>query len=128
MSRRRGALQRGRGRASALAAIAIGAALAGCDRGAAVPVDAVDVRILAQDTSWDASYLVGAPRGARAEVPTAREVHVPLGAEVRLALASRDYICLYSAPALGLRDFAAPELPGEFRFRAARVGNYDLRG
>ena len=29
---------------------------------------------------------------------------------------------------LWLRDFAAPELPSEFRFRADHAGRYDLRG
>jgi cytochrome c oxidase subunit II len=61
-------------------------------------------------------------------VPTGREVHVPLGAEVRLTLTSRDYISDFTLPQLGLRDFAAPDLPSEFRFRADRAGRYDVRG
>ena len=31
-------------------------------------------------------------------------------------------------PELGLRDFAAPDLPSEFRFRADRTGRYSVRG
>ena len=101
--------------------------LGGCDARPAVRVDAVDVRLVAQDTSWHASYLIHESHGAT-EVPTGREVHVPLGADVRLALTSRDYISDFRLPELGLRDFAAPDLPSEFRFRADRAGRYDVRG
>jgi len=55
-------------------------------------------------------------------------VHVPIGADVRLVLTSRTYISDFRLPALGLRDFAAPDLPSEFRFRAVRAGRYDVRG
>jgi len=101
--------------------------LGGCDALPAVPVDAVDLRLVAQDTSWQASYVLHGAHGST-EVPTGREVHVPLGADVRLALASRDYISDFRLPALGLRDFAAPDLPSEFRFRADRTGRFDVRG
>jgi len=101
--------------------------LGGCEARPAVRVDAVDVRLVAQNTSWHASYLFKEAKGAT-EVPTGREVHVPVGADVRLALTSRDYISDFTLPALGLRDFAAPELPSEFRFRADRTGRYDVRG
>jgi cytochrome c oxidase subunit 2 len=107
-----------------VAALGIG----GCDAGAAVRVDAVDVRLMAQDTSWHASYLLPKRHGATTTVPTGREVHVPIGAEVRLALMSRDYISDFSLPELGLRDFAAPDLPSELRFRADRTGRFDVRG
>jgi cytochrome c oxidase subunit 2 len=99
----------------------------GCRARPPIRVDAVDVRLVAQDTSWHASYVLGSAQRAT-EVPTGREVHVPLGADVRLALTSRDYISDFRVPELGLRDFAAPELPSEFRFRADRVGRYSVRG
>lgn len=92
-----------------------------------IPVDAVSVRLVAQDTSWQASYLLQARHGST-EWPTGREVHVPVGSDVRLVLTSRDYISDFTVPALGLRDFAAPDLPSELRFRADRPGRYDLRG
>jgi len=90
-------------------------------------LQSVVVRMLAHDTTWQATYVVTQPHGV-AEIPTGREVHVPLGAEVVLALASRDYISDFTLPGLGLRDFAAPGLPSEFRFRADRLGRFDLRG
>jgi cytochrome c oxidase subunit 2 len=98
------------------------ALLGACEESAEVPVRAVDVRILSAQTSWTASYV-----GDR-EVPAGREVHVPLGADVRLSLASRDYISIFSAPGLGLRDVAAPGLPREFRFRADTAGTFEVRG
>jgi len=108
-----------------VAAVVIGSS--GCHARPPVRVDVVDVRLVAQDTSWHASYIVYQEQGVT-EVPTGREVHVPLGAEVRLALSSRDYISDFRLPELGLRDFAAPDLPSEFRFRAERPGRYSVRG
>jgi len=99
------------------------AALSACAAPRSVGVDAVDVRLVAEDTTWRAAYLAG-----QQELPTGREVHVPVGADVRLVLTSRRYISDFRLPALGLRDFAAPDLPSEFRFRAARAGRYDVQG
>jgi cytochrome c oxidase subunit 2 len=81
----------------------------------------VEIRVLAEDTSWSAFYLPD-------EVSTGREVHVPLGADVSLTLTSRNYVSLFFMPAFALRDFASPGLPGTFRFRADQVGSYELRG
>ena len=118
--------QRNRRRVRRWFAPAIALIVTACG-GRDIRVDEVDVRLVAQDTSWQASYVV--ERAHRTtEVPTGREVHVPLGADVRLALSSRDYIADFRVPDLGLRDFAAPDLPSEFRFRADRVGRYVLRG
>lgn len=111
----------------ALAVAAVGC-LGACNTRPAVPLDAVDVRLVAEGTSWHASYLVTGRNGATTAVPTGREVHVPLDADVRLALTSRDYISDFTLPQLGLRDFAAPDLPSEFRFHADRAGRYDVRG
>jgi cytochrome c oxidase subunit 2 len=101
--------------------------LGACGVRPTIPVDVVDVRLVAQETSWHASYVI--PQAHRTnEVPTGREVHVPIGADVRLALSSRDYISDFRLPELGLRDFAAPDLPSELRFRADRAGRYEVRG
>jgi len=100
--------------------------LGGCGA-PSIRVDAVNVRLVAEDTSWHASYVIQ-QANRTTEVPTGREVHVPLGADVRLALSSRDFISDFRVPDFGLRDFAAPDLPSEFRFRADRAGRYLLRG
>ena len=102
--------------------------LAGCHAEPAVRIDAVEVRLVAEDTSWRASYLLPQHGGPAIAVPTGREVHVPLGADVRLGLTSRDYIADFRLSDLGLRDFAAPDLPSEFRFRADHAGQYEVRG
>ena len=94
----------------------------------AVPVDDVDVRLVAEDRSWHASYLVAEASASGREVATGREVHVPLGAQVRLTLLSATFISDFALPELGLRDFAAPDLPSELDFRADRPGRYQLRG
>ena len=114
--------------ASGLVATALaGGCGAGPGGGEPVSVDRVQIDLVAQDTAWTASYLLAGP-GTTTLVPTGREVHLPLGAEVELALASRDFICVFSMPGLGFRDFAAPGLPATFHFRADRVGSYDMRG
>jgi heme/copper-type cytochrome/quinol oxidase subunit 2 len=112
----------------ALAFAFTAAGLSGCSTAPALGVENVDVRLVAEDTSWHASYLIPERNGVPTVVPTGREVHVPLGADVRLALTSRDYISDFTVPQLGLRDFAAPDLPSEFRFHADRSGRYDVRG
>jgi cytochrome c oxidase subunit 2 len=104
----------------------VGAAALGCRAGpeaGAAGMRSLEVRMLAHDTTWHAAYILSA-----AEVPTGREVHVPLGAYVTLDLLSRDFISDFALPAFGLRDFAAPGLPSAFRFRATRPGRYVLRG
>jgi cytochrome c oxidase subunit 2 len=122
-----------RGRSALCAAMALIASVASvtslsaCDRRPAIPIDVIDVRLVAQSTSWQASYLLPEAHGT-SDLTTGREIHVPVGAEVRLALTSRDYISDFRLPELGLRDFAAPELPSEFRFRAEHTGRFELRG
>ncbi|HET8947352.1 MAG TPA: hypothetical protein VFQ07_10245 [Candidatus Polarisedimenticolia bacterium] len=107
--------------------VVILAASIACRARAPARLDSIEVRMVAHDTTWQAAYLVAETRGV-AEIPTGREVHVPIGAEVVLALASRDYISDFTLPALGLRDFAAPGLPSEFRFVAEHPGRFALRG
>lgn len=88
-----------------------------------VPVDQVNVRLVAEDRSWHASYVL-----ASADVPTGREVHVPLGASVHLTLNSPEFISAFTVPDLELRHFAAPELPSQVNFFTDRVGRHELRG
>ena len=101
----------------------IAATLPACGARRSIGVDAVNVRLVAEDTTWRAAYLAD-----EQELPTGREVHVPIGADVCFVLTSRRYISDFRLPALGLRDFAAPDLPSEFRFRAARAGRYHVQG
>ena len=102
--------------------------LAGCASGPVIRLDAVKVHIVAQRTTWSASYFLTRSEGAPVEVATGREIHIPLGASVTIALASGEYIADFAMPELGLHDFAAPGLPTELHFRASRAGRYDVRG
>ena len=108
--------------------LASASALAGCGTDPDVRLDVVDVQLMAEETSWRASYLLQQPSEGAMQVATGREVHVPIGADVTLRLASRTYIADFALPQLGLRDFAAPDLPSELHFRADRAGRYDVRG
>jgi heme/copper-type cytochrome/quinol oxidase subunit 2 len=100
----------------------------GCDFGSRFNIDVVDVRLLAENRSWHASYLLGGTPGAPIELPTGREVHVPLGARVHLLLRSRDFVSDFRVSGLALRDFATPYLPAEMSFLADQRGRYEVRG
>ncbi len=102
--------------------------VSGCDGGPSVRVDAVVVRLVAQNRSWHASYLVPESPGRGTEVPTGREVHVPLGAAVWLTLTSQDFVSDFRVAGIGLHDFAAPDLPSQFYFHADRPGRHEVRG
>lgn len=108
--------------------IAMAAGIFACQVAPKADVHSVEVRMVAHWPTWNATYLIDDPHGPTTEVPTGREVHVPLGAIVTVALLSPVYISDFRLPALGLRDFAAPGLPSEFRFRADRPGRYRLQG
>jgi heme/copper-type cytochrome/quinol oxidase subunit 2 len=92
-----------------------------------VPVDAVRVEMTAHRADWQAAYRLTDGAGQAREVATGREVHVPIGAVVTLTMLSGEYIATFDAPTLGLRDFAAPGLPGRFEFHASTQGRYEVR-
>jgi len=100
---------------------------AACGPDLPVPVDVVNVRLVAQDRSWHASYVLATSAGG-VEVPTGRELHVPLGAGVHLALSSPDFISTFTVDDLDLRHFAAPDLPSHVTLSAERVVRHELRG
>lgn len=117
-----------RRRTSVLALLCLASGVAACAPASLVPVDSIEVRMVAHAAAWQASYVVPRPDGAATEIPTGREVHVPIGAEVRFALQSLDYVSDFTLPGLGLRDFCAPGLPSEIRFTARQRGRFALRG
>lgn len=103
----------------------LGVALAGCsDPGPAVPA-AVDVAIVSEDVRWTATVRAGGGDGGG--LACGREIHVPVGSDVKISIESRDYLCIFSAPGIGLRTFATPGIPAEYRFRAERPGTFEIR-
>ena len=92
---------------------------------ASISPASVRVDLVAEGTSWKASYAVSR---VRPSIPTGREIHVALNADVRLVLSSREYVSSFQLPDLKLRDFAAPGISTELHFRADRPGRYLLRG
>ena len=94
----------------------------------AVPLDAVSLRVVAQRVTWRASYFLTRPAGDFVEVETGREIHVPIGAQVTIAVTSGEFVAELTMPQLGVHDFAAPGLPSEVHFRASRAGRYDVSG
>jgi hypothetical protein len=70
-----------------IACVVSATTLGGCGRRPAIPIDAVDVRLVAQSTTWHASYTLHQAHATR-ELTTGREIDVPVGADVRLALTS----------------------------------------
>jgi heme/copper-type cytochrome/quinol oxidase subunit 2 len=111
-----------------LPVLALLLSLTACGSELPVPVDNVEVQLVAQDRSWHASYVLADAGGHGRDVPTGREVHVPLGAGVHLSLNSPDFISSFTVDDLDLRHFAAPDLPSRVTFFADRVGRHELRG
>ena len=115
-------------RAAALACAVIGSLLTACEAPIPIRTDMVDVSLVAEKRTWDASYLLSDSTEGSKEVPTGREVHVPLGAFVRLKLTSRYFVSDFRISDLDLRDFTAPGLPSELVFHANRPGRFEVRG
>lgn len=109
------------------AALGVAVCLVACGTASTLRTDEVDVSLVAQRAAWHAAYRLDRPGRAASEIPTGREVHVPVGADVRLELTSLDYICGFALPGFGVRDFAAPGIPSEIRFTARKTGRYDVK-
>jgi len=110
------------------AAVLLSLLAAGCASPPAIPLDAVSLRVEAQRVTWHASYFLTRPDEQVVAVDTGREIHVPAGALVTIALAGGEFVAELALPQLGVHDFAAPGLPAQLHFRASRPGRYDIRG
>ena len=115
-------------KAPAVACALSGLLLAACETPTPIRLDMVDVSLVAEKQSWDASYLLNDAAERSTEVPTGREVHVPLGAFVRLKLTSRYFVSDFRISDLDLRDFTSPGLPSELVFHANRPDRFEVRG
>lgn len=57
-----------------------------------------------------------------------RVLHVPLEADARIHLRSRDYVYSFALPHLGLKEIAVPEMEFFLDFVAEQAGTFELRG
>lgn len=57
-----------------------------------------------------------------------RVLHLPVGAEARIHLRSKDYVYSFALPHLGLREIAVPELEFSLEFATKKTGTFELRG
>ena len=87
------------------------------------------VRVLGAEYEWRIRYA-----GADGEFDTSddvqgsRDLHVPVGANVEVALDSADYIYRFRVPDLGVNEMAVPEIPFTARFVSDAVGTHELLG
>ncbi|WP_132254865.1 cytochrome c oxidase subunit II [Methylobacterium segetis] len=82
------------------------------------PKDAIEVHVVAKQWMWKTQ----SSNGAR-EI---NELHVPVGAPVRLILTSQDVIHSFYVPAFRLKRDALPDQQTETWFKATKTGTFHL--
>jgi cytochrome c oxidase subunit II len=82
------------------------------------PADALQIFVVGKQWMWKAQH----PGGQR-EI---NELHVPVGEDVRLVLASQDVIHSFFIPALRIKQDVVPGRYETMWFRADKVGHYHL--
>lgn len=82
------------------------------------PADALQIFVVGKQWMWKAQH----PGGQR-EI---NELHVPVGQDVRLVMASQDVIHSFYIPALRIKQDVVPGRYETMWFRADRVGRYHL--
>jgi cytochrome c oxidase subunit 2 len=88
-----------------------------------------EVEMTGQDFEWHVRYAGPDGRlGTADDLHGWRDLHVPVGADVRIHLRSRDYIYNLALPHLGLKEVAVPELEFSLAFEAGERGTFELRG
>ena len=106
-------------------------AICGCQPvPARVPdVEAVTIEMTGHEFKWHSRY-----RGddgqweTEDDVHAAQVIHVPVKADVEIVLKSRDYIYSLAVPQAGLKEIAVPDLTFTIRFKADKIGKYELPG
>jgi cytochrome c oxidase subunit 2 len=79
------------------------------------------IRVVGHQWWWEVQYLDGGPAG---RVPTANEIHIPVGVPVDIALESRDVIHSFWVPRLHGKVDLIPGTVNRIRIRADRAGVY----
>ncbi len=85
------------------------------------------IDVVGRDFLWEFTYPgVDEILGTEDDLTVEKDLHLPLGHEVRLRLTSEDYIYIFRASDLGLKEVAVPELRFDLAFRTENVGKYEL--
>jgi len=92
-------------------------------------IEAVTIEMTGHDFRWHSRYpgddgQVGTPD----DVHAAQVLHVPVKADVKIVLKSRDYIYSLEVPQAGLKEIAVPDLTFTLRFEADNIGTFVLPG
>jgi heme/copper-type cytochrome/quinol oxidase subunit 2 len=89
--------------------------------------DPVEILATGRSSRWHFRY-AGRDRaiGTPDDLSSVGDVGLPLGAAVKLVLASDDSIYTFSVPEMGIRGMAVPDLPSSVSIRAERSGTFKL--
>ncbi len=110
----------------------------GCSSGDATPATQRDptpfptpyvIAVTGSDNLWQVRYPNPADVSQPAkEVTGVRNLHVPLGTQVVLALSSTDYVYTLEIPAYDLKEIAVPEHEFRMEFLPRSAGRLELLG
>ena len=85
------------------------------------------IDVVGRDFLWTFTY-PGADQilGTEDDLVVTKDLHLPLGLDVRLRLTSEDYIYTFRARELELKEVAVPELQFTLDFKTDHQGKYEL--
>ena len=91
------------------------------------PAAPIYLRVVGHGFYWRFSFAGADQRfGTADDLDVQRLIHLPVNSEVNLSVESEDYVYMFSAPKLGVRQIAVPELSYDVSFQADQVGRFAL--
>ena len=92
-------------------------------------IESVKVEMTGHDFKWHSRYAgPDGQWGTADDVHADQVVHVPVMAEVEIVLKSRDYVYTLEVPQAGQKEIAVPDLTFVLRFRADKIGRFEMPG
>ncbi len=87
------------------------------------------IDVTGEEFEWHIRYpgSDGTP-GTPDDILTRRHLYLPVGANIRLELHSKDYVYSLALPHLELNEIAVPDLTFIMEFKTEREGTYELLG
>jgi heme/copper-type cytochrome/quinol oxidase subunit 2 len=86
------------------------------------------IEVTGSNNLWQVRYPAPADGRLAKHVHDVRNIHVPLGTQVILALSSQDYVYTLAIPDYGLKEIAVPEHEFRMEFRPRAAGRLELVG